>query len=276
MKTVLITGSSSGIGRATVKYFAARGWQVAATMRTPAKETELGQLPNVKLFPLDVLDEASIAQAVADTIRTFGSLDVVVNNAGYGAVGAFEAASPEQVKRQFDTNVFGVMNVVRAVLPHFRQQRRGQVINVASMGGRITFPLYSLYHGTKWAVEGFSEALQFEVEQFGIRVKIIEPGAIKTDFYDRSMDLFKKEGLNDYDNYQALTFPNMQQAGADAPGPEVVARTIFRAATDGSRKLRYPVGSNAPLLLFLRRLLGDTWFMGIVRNVVEKKQRPTA
>jgi NAD(P)-dependent dehydrogenase (short-subunit alcohol dehydrogenase family) len=276
MKTVLITGSSSGIGRATVKYFAARGWQVAATMRTPAKETELGQLPNVKLFPLDVLDEASIAQAVADTIRTFGSLDVVVNNAGYGAVGAFEAASPEQVKRQFDTNVFGVMNVVRAVLPHFRQQRRGQVINVASMGGRITFPLYSLYHGTKWAVEGFSEALQFELEQFGIRVKIIEPGAIKTDFYDRSMDLFKKEGLNDYDNYQALTFPNMQQAGADAPGPEVVARTIFRAATDGSRKLRYPVGSNAPLLLFLRRLLGDTWFMGIVRNVVEKKQRPTA
>jgi NAD(P)-dependent dehydrogenase (short-subunit alcohol dehydrogenase family) len=276
MKTVLITGSSSGIGRATVKYFAARGWQVAATMRTPAKETELGQLPNVKLFPLDVLDEASIAQAVADTIRTFGSLDVVVNNAGYGAVGAFEAASPEQVKRQFDTNVFGVMNVVRAVLPHFRQQRRGHLINVASMGGRITFPLYSLYHGTKWAVEGFSEALQFEVEQFGIRVKIIEPGAIKTDFYDRSMDLFKKEGLNDYDNYQALTFPNMQQAGADAPGPEVVARTIFRAATDGSRKLRYPVGSNAPLLLFLRRLLGDTWFMGIVRNVVEKKQRPTA
>jgi NAD(P)-dependent dehydrogenase (short-subunit alcohol dehydrogenase family) len=276
MKTVLITGSSSGIGRATVKYFAARGWQVAATMRTPAKETELGQLPNVKLFPLDVLDEASIAQAVADTIRTFGSLDVVVNNAGYGAVGAFEAASPEQVKRQFDTNVFGVMNVVRAVLPHFRQQRRGHLINVASMGGRITFPLYSLYHGTKWAVEGFSEALQFELEQFGIRVKIIEPGAIKTDFYDRSMDLFKKEGLNDYDNYQALTFPNMQQAGADAPGPEVVARTIFRAATDGSRKLRYPVGSNAPLLLFLRRLLGDTWFMGIVRNVVEKKQRPTA
>jgi NAD(P)-dependent dehydrogenase (short-subunit alcohol dehydrogenase family) len=272
MKTVLITGSSSGIGRATVKYFAARGWQVAATMRTPAKETELGQLPNVKLFPLDVLDEASIAQAVAATIQTFGGLDAVVNNAGYGAVGAFEAASPEQVKRQFDTNVFGVMNVVRAVLPHFRQQRRGHLINVASMGGRITFPLYSLYHGTKWAVEGFSEALQFELEQFGIRVKIIEPGAIKTDFYDRSMDLFKKEGLTDYDAYQALTFPNMQQAGADAPGPEVVARTIFRAANDGGRKLRYPVGSNAPLLLFLRRLLGDTWFMGIVRNVVEKKK----
>ncbi len=272
MKTILITGTSSGIGRATVNYFAAKGWNVAATLRSPEKDTEMGKIPHVKLFRLDVLDEASIAQAIADTIQTFGGLDVIVNNAGYGAVGAFEAATPDQIKRQFDTNVFGVMNVVRAVLPHFRAQKAGVIINVASMGGRLTFPLYSLYHGTKWAVEGFSEALQFELSQFGVRVKIIEPGAIKTDFYDRSQELFKKADLTDYDAYQALTLPNMQQAGADAPGPGVVAQAIYRAATDGSNKLRYPVGSNAPLLLFLRRLLGDTWFMGIVRSVIEKKK----
>ena len=121
-------------------------------------------------------------RSIADTIQTFSRLDAIVNNAGYGAVGAFEAATPDQIRRQFDTNVFGVMNVVRAVLPHFRAKKAGTIINVASVGGRITFPLYSLYHGTKWAVEGFSEALQFELNQFNVRVKIIEPGPSRPTF----------------------------------------------------------------------------------------------
>lgn len=121
-------------------------------------------------------------RAIADTIQTFGRLDAIVNNAGYGAVGAFEAATPDQIRRQFDTNVFGVMNVVRAVLPHFRAKKAGTIINVASAGGRIAFPLYSLYHGTKWAVEGFSEALQFKLNQFNVRVKIIEPGPSRPTF----------------------------------------------------------------------------------------------
>lgn len=270
MKTLLITGASAGIGRATARHFAQNGWNVAATMRRPEAETELAQLPNVKLFRLDVTDTASIRQAIADARAAFGGIDVVVNNAGYGAVGVFEAATPEQIQRQFDTNVFGVMNVIREILPYFREKRDGTIINVTSMGGLLTFPIYSVYHATKWAVEGFSESLQFELKPFNIRVKTIEPGAIKTEFYDRSQDLFKKEGLTAYDEYQRVTFGNSQKEGENAPGPEVVAKKIFRAANDRSFRLRYPVGNQAPVLLALRRLLPTGWFTGLVGGYVEK------
>lgn len=278
-KTVFITGSSSGIGKATALYFAKQGWNVAATMRTPAKETDLTKLPNVKLFRLDVLDSTSIQQALADARMAFGEIDVLVNNAGYGAVGVFEAATPEQVQRQFDTNVFGVMNVIREILPYFRQKRdnpdnRPCIINVTSMGGLITFPIYSIYHGTKWAVEGFTEALSFELRPFNIRVKNIEPGAIKTDFYDRSQDLLQREGLTAYDDYVRVTLANSQKAGADAPGPEVVAGKIFVAANDRSFRLRYPVGSQSPWLLAIRRLIPLSWFHGIVKRVIEKGFKP--
>ncbi|MGL5889710.1 MAG: SDR family oxidoreductase [Bacteroidia bacterium] len=268
--TVLITGTSSGIGRATVKYFSERGWNVAATMRTPAKETELQKLPNVKLYALDVTDETSIAQAIQNAITDFGGIDVVVNNAGYGAIGIFEAATAQQIQRQFETNVFGVMNVTRAILPHFRAKKNGTVINVTSMGGLITFPIYSVYHGTKWAVEGWAEALAYELRPFNIKIKNVEPGAIKTDFYDRSQDLFTKAGLTDYDSYQAAAFKNSQEAGANAPGPEVVAKTIFKAANSGSQKLRYPAGMQAKAILVLRRSVPLSWFRGIVRMIVEK------
>lgn len=270
MKTLLITGASAGIGRATARYFAQNGWNVAATMRRPEAETELGQLPNVNLFRLDVTDAASIQQAIADARAAFGGIDVVVNNAGYGAVGVFEAATPEQIRRQFDTNVFGVMNVIREILPHFREKRDGTIINVTSMGGLLTFPIYSVYHATKWAVEGFSESLQFELKPFNIRVKTIEPGAIKTEFYERSQDLFQKEGLTAYDDYQRVTFANSQKEGENAPGPEVVAKRIFQAANDRSFRLRYPVGNQAPVLLALRRLLPTGWFTGLVGEYVER------
>lgn len=269
-KTVFITGSSTGIGKATALYFAQHGWNVAATMRTPAKETELTRLPNVKLFRLDVLDTDTIRRAIAEAQAAFGGIDVLVNNAGYGAVGVFEAATPEQIQRQFDTNVFGVMNVIREILPYFREKRDGTIINVTSMGGLITFPIYSIYHGTKWAVEGFTEALSFELRPFNIRVKNIEPGAIKTDFYNRSQDLLQKPGLTAYDDYVRVTLANSQKAGADAPGPEVVAETIFTAANDRSFRLRYPVGSQSPWLLAIRRLIPLSWFHGIIKSVVEK------
>jgi NAD(P)-dependent dehydrogenase (short-subunit alcohol dehydrogenase family) len=268
--TILITGASAGIGRATVQYFAERGWNVAATLRSPEKETELQKLPGVKLFKLDVTDSESIRAAIAEVVRTFGGLDVVVNNAGYGAVGIFEKATPEQVQKQFDTNVFGVMNVIREALPHFRSKRKGMFINISSMGGRITFPLYSLYHGTKWALEGFSEALQFELRPLGIRVKLVEPGSIKTEFVNRGQDFFKKDGLGEYDQYEQVTYYNTQTAGNNAPGPEVIAKTIWKAANSRSHKLRYPGGAQSKMLLFVRWLLPLSWFLGIVRSVVEK------
>lgn len=269
-KTVLITGASSGIGKSTALYFAAKGWNVAATMRTPEKEVDLGLVEGIKLFRLDVTNPETIRQAINEAINTFGALDVVVNNAGYGGVGVFEAASPEQIQRQFETNVFGVMNVIREVLPYFREQRRGTIVNVTSVGGLITFPIYSVYHATKWAVEGFAEALQYELRSFNIRIKNIEPGAIKTDFYDRSQDLFKKNGLTEYDSYAQITLANTQKAGEAAPGPLVVAKKIYQAATSSTYRLRYAAGPQAPALLVLRWLLPLCWFGGIVRMVVEK------
>ena len=267
-KTILITGTSSGIGKATAQYFQLQGWNVVATMRTPEKAGDWVKHSKTLCARLDVLDEVSIRRAVEAAWQRFGTLDVVVNNAGYGLVGPFEAATGEAIERQFRTNVFGVMNVCRAVIPYFRERGGGTIINVASMGGRITFPLYSLYHGTKWAVEGFSEALQYELAQFNIRVKIVEPGPIKTDFYDRSMEVISQPGLTAYDAYVKQTMPNMQKAGETAPGGEAVAKVIFKAATDGSRKMRYP--ANSARILLARKLLPDFVFFSIVRSAVEK------
>lgn len=266
-KTILITGSSSGIGKAAAELFVSNGWNVVATMRSPDKENGLMAGSNLVLTRLDVLDNASIEAAVQDALKRFGRIDVLVNNAGYGLVGPFETATQEQIERQFATNVFGVMNVTRAILPHFRKQKSGSIINVASMGGRITFPLYSIYHATKWAVEGFTESLQFELEGLGIRVKIIEPGPIKTDFYDRSMDLITKQDLTAYDAYIAKVMPKLQKAGETAPGPEVVAKVIYVAATDDSSKLRYQANSEA--ILAMRRFLPENVFYQIVRNAVQ-------
>ena len=267
MKTILITGASTGIGKSTAIYFAQQGWNVAATMRNIDKGKDLLQFKNIKLFPLDVMDPSSIDTAIQDATKAFGSIDVLFNNAGYALVGAFEAMSNEQIKKQFDTNVFGVMNVTRAILPHFREKKNGTIINTTSMGGLLTFPLYSVYHGTKWALEGFMESLQFELKQFNIKVKNIEPGAIKTDFYDRSMDYVSNK---DYDRYTNVAHPNMLKEGASAPGPEIVAKKVFSAANDTSYKLRYPVGGVGPVLLFIRWLLPLSIFNALVKSQVEK------
>jgi short-subunit dehydrogenase len=271
-KTVLITGCSTGIGKTVAAYFQAMGWNVAATMRKPGNETELIELENIKCIRLDVQDEDSIAKAINETIAAFGSIDVVVNNAGYGTIGPFEAASNEQVYRQFDTNVFGVMNVTRAILPYFRERRQGIIINIASTGGRMTWPLYTLYHATKWAVEGFSESLQYELRPFNIRVKIIEPGSIKTDFWGRSQEVVVKKGLDVYEGYVNTVVPNLQKSGANAPEPDVVASTVYRAATDNSWQLRYQSGSGTAFTMFLRRVIPTRWFNSIVRRVAEKKE----
>ncbi|MDA9555621.1 SDR family oxidoreductase [Pelobium sp.] len=269
-KTIFITGASSGIGKSTAIYFAKKGWNVAATMRQPSLNSELNAFDNIKCYALDVLNEASIKQAFDLALADFGTIDVLVNNAGYAALGPFEAASKAQIEKQFDTNVIGLMSVCQTFIPYFRAQRKGAIINIASVGGRMTFPLYSLYHGTKWAVEGFSESLSFELRPFNIKVKLIEPGAIRTDFYDRSPDILKKEGLKVYDAYVDKISVNYLKAAAAAPGPEVVAKTIWRAANSNNFKLRYPVGSGAPFLLFIRRLLPDAWFMDLIRSFLNR------
>lgn len=267
-KVVLITGASSGIGLETAKLFQVKNWKVAATMRTPENAPDLAHIADIECFRLDVTEPDSIKAAIEATLEKFGRIDAVVNNAGFAVVGPFEAASQSEIERQINTNVYGVMNVCREILPHFREQKRGTIVNVASMGGRITFPLYSIYHASKWALEGFSEALQYEVKDFGIKIKIIEPGPIKTDFYERSMSISKKDGLDAYDGFVARTMPNLQHAGETGPDGSVVAETIYQAVTDDSWKMRYPV--NSRLILLARRLLPDSIYLPIIRRAVVK------
>lgn len=190
MNTIFITGASSGIGRATAKHFAERGWNVVATMRSPEQETEFITLDNVLVLKLDVEKETTIQTALAEAIERFGTIDVLLNNAGYGTMGLIEAATEEQIRRQFEVNVFGLIRMTKAMLPHFRSNQKGMLINISSMGGKVTFPTMSLYHSSKFAVEGFSESVSYELASQNIKVKLIEPGAIHTDFGGRSMEFF--------------------------------------------------------------------------------------
>ena len=167
-------------------------------MRSPESETELTTLDRVLVLKLDVLDVSSIENAVSEGIRRFGKIDVLLNNAGYGAYGPLESFPREKIIRQFNTNVIGLLDVTKALLPHFRQNKSGVIINISSVGGKVAFPLGVLYNGTKFAVEGISESLSYEVEQFGGKVKIIEPGAIATDFTGRSLDFNNDETLTEY------------------------------------------------------------------------------
>ena len=265
-KTILITGASTGIGLATAKYFHGKGWNVAATMRNPSAATEYSEDARLKLLPLDVLDDASITAAIASTIAAFGSVDVLLNNAGYGTQGPIEAASKEQIARQFDTNVTGLIAVMQAMIPHFKAKKSGTIINVSSIGGRITLPFYSLYHGTKWAVEGLTESLTFELRPLGIRMRLIEPGAIATDFGGRSMDYLEKDGLNDYDDMLARFNKARDEAVKASAQPIDVARVIYQAATDKSDRLRYLVGKDARMFWRLRRIMGDKFIMKAVKS----------
>ncbi len=264
-KTILITGASSGIGKATARLFQAKGWNVAATMRSPDKETELTGLDQVLVTRLDVTDTASIAASVARTLERFGRIDVLLNNAGYGAYGPLEGTPGEKIRRQFDTNVIGVLETTKAVLPHLRARHAGVVINVSSMGGKVTFPLGTLYHGTKFAVEGMSEALSFELASIGVRMKLVEPGMIDTDFGGRSFD-FNNDG--EIADYQPVVQKLMAgfAAGGGGSAPSVVAEVIFQAATDGTDQLRYTAGADAKALIGKRKAEDDATFIGDIRR----------
>lgn len=263
-KTILITGSSTGIGKATAKYFQEKSWNVVATMRSPEKEEELTQLDNVLVTRLDVLDSASIESAVSEGIAKFGQIDVLLNNAGYGAFGLLEATPMENVKRQFDVNVIGLIETTKAVLPHFRKNNSGIIINISSIGGKMTLPLGSLYHGTKFAVEGLSEALNFEMQAIGVKVKIVEPGAIQTDFAGRSFDFNNDESLTEYQEFVGKVLGGFEVLMGSGSPAVVVAEVIYEAATDGTDRLRYTAGPDAEELMAERKAADDeTFFAGM-------------
>ena len=266
-QTIFITGTSSGIGKATAHYFHDKGWNVVATLRNPTQAGDLVDLPRVLVTRLDVTDGSSIAAAVEAAYARFGGIDVLLNNAGYGAYGPLEAFDMEGIRRQFDTNVIGLLEVTKAVLPSMRAQGKGVIVNISSIGGRMTFPLGSLYHGTKFAVEGLSEALHYELEPLGIRVKIVEPGMIATDFSGRSFDFRQTPDLTTYQPVIDKLFAVLgsPELAATASPPSVVSETIWAAATDGTSSLRYTAGEDAAAYMAARSTQDDATFISGVK-----------
>lgn len=262
-QTLFITGSSSGIGKVTAAHFAEKGWNVVATMRNTDNGTELAALDNVLVTRLDVTDLDSIDSAVAAGLERFGSIDALVNNAGYGAAGPLEAIPRESIVRQFDTNIIGLLDTTKAVIPHFRAQGSGVIVNISSVGGRVTYPFFSLYHGTKWAVEGLSEALSFEMGAIGVKVKIVEPGLIATDFGGRSLDFSNDESLAEYQEMIGTVLAGF--GSREASQPIVVAEVIYEAVTDGTDKLRYPAGEDAHATMAQRAATDDETFVAGIK-----------
>ena len=264
-KTILITGSSSGIGRATAILFQQRGWNVIATMRSPDKETSLGALENVLVTGLDVTEPPSIEPAISAGIARFRRIDVLLNNAGFGAYGPLEATPLESIRRAFETNILGALATTKAVLPHFRTNGQGVIVNISSIGGRFAYPLGALYHGTKFAVEGASEALTFEAAAIGVRVKIIEPGMVATGFGE-ALDFSNDDRLTEYRDMAGKLMAGFQAAQKGASAPEAVAEVVYEAATDGTDRLRYAVGEEAKVMLAARAGQDDATFLEGIRR----------
>ena len=264
--TVLITGASTGIGAATAALFADRGWNVVATARKPDDIGELAGRSNVLVARLDVTEEATIAAAVRQGIDRFGGIDVLINNAGYAGYGAIEATSIDSIRRQFETNVVGLLAVTKAVLPHLRAQGSGTIVNISSPAGKIGFPLGTLYCGSKHAVEGMSEAMSYELAAAGIKTKIIEPGAIRTDFATRSLDLTIDDSLEVYAPLSAAMKASFATIDETASPPELVAEVILTAVTDDTDQLRYTAGEDAEQMIRGRSAAGDEAFVTGMRT----------
>lgn len=268
-KTILITGCSSGFGKTTTRYFVERGWNVVATMRRPELETELTTLDGVLVTRLDVQDPASIEQAIAAGIERFGAIDAVANNAGFGLFGIFEATPPEKVGEQFGVNLFGVMNVIRAVLPHFRERKSGVILNIGSGAGVFGLPMISLYSASKFALSGFSEALSYELAAVGVQVKLIEPGGVvSTKFGERSAaEASQTENLSDYEEFVGHTMKLFESLrGQRLASEEQVASVIFEAANDGTDQLRYVATDDIKPLVKARRETSEGEYMALMRG----------
>lgn len=270
MKTVLITGCSTGYGRATAALFLARGWNVVATMRTPRPIDDLPAGPRLRLVRLDVTDRPSIEEAVREGAAAFGGIDALVNNAGIGLLSAFEATPEATIREIFETNTFGVMAVTQAIVPHFRERRAGTLVNVTSSVGIVPMPLVAVYTASKLAIEGFTESLSYELAAFGIRTKIVEPGyGPNTAFVASGMA--RMEGLvpKAYAPYAAQIMGG--HAGTKTTNATDVANAVFLATTDGSKRLRYAAGADAEELEAMRRALPGEGYLEQMRALAGPK-----
>ncbi len=240
-KTIFITGASTGLGKSTAKLFQRNDWKVIATMRNPENETELNQLENVTVLKLDVTNRAQINEVVGQVTRS-QQIDVVFNNAGYGLMGSLESITDEKLVRQIDTNLLGVIRVTKAFIPYFRERKGGLFITTTSVGGLIGFPLGSSYHATKWALEGWTESMAFELAPLSIGIKTVAPGGIHTDFGGRSIDMNAHPAYAPIEEKLWSSFEEMMK---NASTPEQIAEVVYEAATDGKYQLRYVAGEDA-------------------------------
>jgi NAD(P)-dependent dehydrogenase (short-subunit alcohol dehydrogenase family) len=274
-KVALVTGSSSGIGFETAILLARNGFNTYASMRNLEKSKNITELAGREKLPLqviqlDVNDDMSVKEAIDKIISEEQRIDVLVNNAGYGLLGALEDLSIEEIKAQFETNFFGVVRVTQQVLPIMRKQKSGTIVNISSVGGRIGIPGLSAYDSTKFALEGLSESISYELEPFGIRVVIIEPGFVRTNIMNSSV--IARKALDPKSPYfssiQQLekSFKSaMENTSASSP-PEEVAKVVLQAATSESPKLRYAVGNDAANMIQAKTTMSDTEFVGLIKQ----------
>ena len=271
-KTIFITGTNSGFGKAAVEQFAQAGWQVAATVRNLQTHGQLfKEFPGVTLFELDVTDFAQVEAVSQAAIAKFGTIDVVVNNAGYCLMGPTETSSMEQIKRQFDTNVFGVFAVTKAFIPHFRSQRSGMFINIASSSAQFNYPFIAAYGSSKWAVRGMTESLGIELAPFNIEVKAIYPGLHATKIFTKLDDGCDAQtpAFGFYEKY-LTTFNSAQESVTGVTSPTNIANEIFQAATHPKGKLHIVSGGDAKLFALLKAVLPERMFQKLqIRSMLQ-------
>ncbi len=246
MKTIFITGTSSGLGKAAVQLFHDKGWNVIATMRDTGKAKDFDELERVKVLQLDITKPAEINSAVSAAIA-LGEIDVVLNNAAYGAIGPMESVTDEQLIKQADTNLLGAIRVTRAFIPHFREKKNGLFINITSIAGLVTFPFASIYHAVKWGLEGWTEGMSYELAPFGIGIKAIAPGFIRSEFASNVMMTNADPYKELMDKYLGVV-AGMMNPETSGSTTEQMAEMVYEAATDGKDQVHYTAGADSTVM----------------------------
>lgn len=272
-KTALITGCSSGFGKLTAKLFHQNGWNIIATMRSPGKEIELNKLDNVLVVRLDVKDKQSVEEAVAEGFEKFGRIDALVNNAGVSGMGVFEQWDDEEINAMFNTNVFGLFNVTREVLPIMRKQEEGVIVNISSMAGLFGSPFSSVYSAAKFAVEGFTEAIALEYAPFNIKAKVVAPGAYETKLFTSMTHRMLQNGDEEIRNYSMkmaekmnATLEKMRAEGNQESDPQEVADKIWQCATEET-PIHNVSGKDAEAMLQMKKSMSEKELMKTVSDM---------
>jgi NAD(P)-dependent dehydrogenase (short-subunit alcohol dehydrogenase family) len=271
-QVAVVTGSSSGIGYETSLILARNGFLTYATMRNLNKSENMKlivakeNLP-IQIKQLDVTDDVSVKNAIQEISSEAGHIDVLVNNAGYGLNGAFEDLAMDEIKAQYETNVFGLVRTTQAVLPIMRRQKSGTIVNISSGAGRFGFPGSSAYVSTKFAVEGLSESMSYELEPFGIKVVIVEPGVIRTNFVDGMVVAKKSQKPNSpYSQITQKIATGFEEMMKNASSADLVAKVVLEAITDKNPSLRYLAGSDVETWLGGKRKIADEEFLKVMKQ----------